>query len=282
VTGKGGVGKTTVAGGLALAAAARGRSALVCGGQGPLPAGVPTLRVEPEAALAEWLSRHLGGPATALLQRSHAFGYFVAAAPGAAEMVTIGKVVDLARGGGYDSVIVDAPATGHALALLAAPRTFAELARTGPVTREAAEVERWLADPANTAYVGVAAPEPMAVEELSELQAALPALVGHGLDLVVVDAVHPDRFSDDDARRLQAAADGGPGRALLEAVLVEHRRARREAEQVRRARALIDAPVVTIPFVFGVSARRTPAPAAPTAGEDRAPSMRSAVPGATC
>jgi anion-transporting ArsA/GET3 family ATPase len=231
---------------------------------------VLSLLIETEPALGEWLARHVGAPAAALLRRSHAFGYFAAATPGAAELVTIGKAVDLARSGEYDCVIVDGPATGHALAMLAAPRTFAELAPVGPVAREAAELTRRLADRSFTAYVGVAAPEPMAVEELLELERRLPLTVGHGLDLIVVNAVHPDRFSDDDARRLQTAADRGPGRAVLEAVLVEHRRARREADQVRRLRALAGAQVAAVPFVFGVTVRRTPARGAPPAGPDPA------------
>ncbi|HEY8537133.1 MAG TPA: hypothetical protein VIL25_11805, partial [Vicinamibacterales bacterium] len=179
-----------------------------------------------------------------------------------AELVTIGKAFDVARSGEYDCVIFDGPATGHALAMLGAPRTFSRLGAIGPVTREAAELARRLADPAFAAYVGVTAPEPMAVEELFMLARSLPSTVGRGLDLVVVNAVHPDRFSDEEARRLREAAERGPGRALLEAVLAGHRRARREAEQVRRVRAQLDVPVVTVPFAFGAGPARGAAPAA--------------------
>ena len=146
-------------------------------------------------------------------------------------------------------MVVDAPATGHALAMLAAPRTFAGLAPAGPVARETAELERLLADPAFTAYVGVTTPEELAIAELLELEHALPAVIGRGLDLVVVNAVHPDRFSDEDAERIQETADQGPGRSLLEAVLVEHRRARREAERVSELRHAVSAPVITIGLV---------------------------------
>jgi hypothetical protein len=252
VTGKGGVGKTTVAGALALVVAERRRSALVCG-SGPevaLGGGLESLCLDPERALGEWLARHLGSPAAALLQRARTFTYFVAAAPGAAELVTIGKAVDVAREGRYDSVIVDAPATGHALAMLDAPRPFAELAPAGPIAREAEEVRRRLADPAFTAYVGVTAPEDLAVAELLELERSLPGVVGRGLDLIVVNAIHADHFGDEDADDLRAAADGGPGTAVLEAVLVEHQRARREAERVRHLRECARAPVITLPYVF--------------------------------
>ena len=264
VTGKGGAGKTSVAAALGLALAAEGRRVLVCdtAGDQRLPRAFGSapadpelaialrerlwwLGVDPERALGEWLARHVGAPAAALLRRSHSFSYFIAAAPGAAELVTIGKAVDLARERRYDCVVVDGPSTGHALGMLAAPRTFAELAPIGPVAKEAAAVRDRLADPAFTAYVGVALPEPMSVAELLELQRALPAAAGHGLDLIVVNAVHPDRFSDDEAEQLASAPHGRLG-----PVLAEHRRARRQAEQVQRLRRRAAAPVLTLPFVF--------------------------------
>ncbi len=102
VTGKGGVGKTTVAAALGLAAARAGRRTLVCevAGQARLPAlfgvrasprgtesqladGLWTLSIDPAAALAEWLGQHLPHRAAQLLARSGTFGAFVAAAPGA-------------------------------------------------------------------------------------------------------------------------------------------------------------------------------------------------------
>ena len=233
VTGKGGTGKTTVA--RALAAVDGGRR---------LHAAED---IDPEAALEEWLARRLGKPAVALLRRSQAFAYLVAAAPGAAELVTIGKLADEAL---VTPLIVDGPSTGHALAMLESPRTFAGIAPAGPVAHEADRLGGRLGDPGFAAYVGVALPEPMAVAELLQLQASLPATIGRGLDLVVVNALHPDRFSDAEAERLQAAADRGPGRAVLEAVLVEHRRARRERCQVRELAEHITAPVLALPFVY--------------------------------
>src|SRR5215207_3201960 len=99
VTGKGGVGKTTVASALALATAAQGQTALVCelsgadqlarvfgcapaapGTELALGRNLSSLSVEPDAALGEWLARRIGAPAARLLRRSRAFGYFVAAA----------------------------------------------------------------------------------------------------------------------------------------------------------------------------------------------------------
>jgi anion-transporting ArsA/GET3 family ATPase len=254
VTGKGGAGKTTVAAALALGS--KGRT-LVCELDGvtripralgvspgktetPLRPGLWWLSIDAEGALNEWLTGKIGRTA-ALLRRSPAFGYFVAAAPGAAELVELGKAIDLARGGRYDRVIVDGPATGHALAMLAAPRTFARIGGHVPIGEEAASLERFLRD--STAYVGVTLPEPMAVAELLELESALPETVGRGLDEVIVDAVHPRRFTDAEADRIAAV----PG---LEPVVTEHRRAVRQHEHVELLRAAARAPVRTLPFVF--------------------------------
>jgi anion-transporting ArsA/GET3 family ATPase len=229
VTGKGGSGKSTVCAALARVAVRPVRELAA---------------IDPEAALAEWLGRQVGAPAAALLRRSRTFSYLVAAAPGAAELVTVGKVADEAS---HRRVIADGPSTGHALAMLAAPRTYAAIAAAGRIARDAHRLQRRLEDRAFTVCVGVALPEPMAVAELLQLEAALPGVIGHGLDLIVVNAVHPDRFSDEEAERLEAASGRCPA---LEAVLVEHRRARREAAQVAGLVETAMAPVVALPFVF--------------------------------
>ncbi len=259
VTGKGGAGKTTVAAALALAAARRGREVLVCelAGQARLahilggapPAGVSWVTIDPQAALEEWLRRQVGAGPVRVLRHSPAFHYFVAAAPGAAELVTIGEIVDLAQAGGR-LVILDAPATGHALALLAAPRTYGEIAPLGHIARQSAGLREFLADPVRTGYLAVALPEAMSVEEVLDLEARLPAAAGRGLDAIVVDAVHPDRFSNADARRMEALARRGVSAGLLGLVLAEYRRAHRQAAEVARLRARARAPVLVLPFVF--------------------------------
>ena len=197
-----------------------------------------------------------------LLSHSHAFQHFVAAAPGAKELITIAKVWELAqlhrwnaKNRIYDLVIVDAPASGHGLAMLTAPKTFGEIARVGPIRRQATKVSEMLADPERTGYVAVALPEEMPVNETLELQVRLRDAVGLGLDAILVNAVWPQRFSAADVRRLKATEDGEVVRAALtsaargegaagadQAPASRHRRARgRAAVPVRgrhRARGL--------------------------------------------
>jgi Anion-transporting ATPase len=268
VAGKGGAGKTTVAAALGLAAAGSGRRTLVCelagaerladayarpaDGEIKLAKRLWALSVDPQAALIEWMRGQPGGAvAAAVLGRSQAFAHFVDAAPGAKELITVGKLVALARDDdAYDLVIVDGPSTGHALAMLSAPRTVGGVAPRGPVATQARGLHDFLANAERTGYVGVSLPEEMSLHELLELEDGLHEAVGHGTDLIVVDGVYPDRFSNAEAERLQELAGRGVAAGPLHAALFEHRQARVHAERVRRLREQAQAPVVTLPFVF--------------------------------
>jgi len=94
--------------------------------------------IDPERAKSDWLRHQLkSGALAGLLGHSRIFQYLTAAAPGLSELVTMGAVWDLAQlerrlgGSTYDLAIVDAPATGHGIALLRSPKTFADIARGG-------------------------------------------------------------------------------------------------------------------------------------------------------
>ena len=273
VTGKGGVGKTTVAASLGLAAAAAGRRTIVCevaeqdrvsralGREGvvaetevELADNLWAITIDPQRALEEWLAKQIGGAGLRVLARSSAFGYFVAAAPGAKELITIAKVWELTSpqrwdrsGRTYDLVVVDAPASGHGLAMLTTPRTFGEIARVGPIRRQATKVRDLLADPERTAYLAVALPEEMPVNETLELERRLPEAVGTGLDAIVVNGMWPERFSAADAEAMRAVADGRPD---LAAALTAYERARAQRSHLRRLRRSASVPVITLPYLF--------------------------------
>jgi anion-transporting ArsA/GET3 family ATPase len=280
VTGKGGVGKTTVAAALGLAAAEAGRRTIVCEvaeqdrvsrafrregvtaeTEVELAENLWAITIDPTAALREWLAKQLGGGAPLrLMTRSHAFQYFVAAAPGAKELITIAKVWELAqlsrwdaRNRTYDLVVVDAPASGHGLAMLTTPRTFGEIARVGPIRRQAGKIQDMLGDPERTGYVAVALPEEMPVVETLELGRKLPDAVGLGLEAIIANGVWPERFSEQEAEALRAASLNGhdeEGAAVLQAALSEHERARMQRAHLERLEQEAGVPVHTLPYLF--------------------------------
>ncbi len=218
------------------------------------------ITIDPSQALLEWLGKQAGGAAGRLLGHSHAFQYFVAAAPGAKELITIAKVWELAQkqrwdkhNRAYDLVVVDAPASGHGIGMLTTPRTFGEIARVGPIRRQATKVSEMLADPARTGYVAVALPEEMPVNETIELERRLRDAIGLGLDAIVMNAMWPERFSSSDVTKLRAAARDGHDEAALGAVraaLAAHERVKAQRAHLRRLEAATDAPITTLPFVF--------------------------------
>jgi anion-transporting ArsA/GET3 family ATPase len=239
VTGKGGTGKTTVAAALALAAAARGRRVLVVEtgrdenvprllghAGGPVgyegvrtPAGPFVLRMEPYAALAEYLNVQLGLPgAVARLLRQRAFRQLMDAAPGWRELVTLGKVwhLEQARDDGrarFDTLVVDAPATGHGLTFLDVPRVVVSAIRSGPLRRHAGWVEGLVRDPERTLLLPVALAEELPARETVELVSRLREQVGIALDRVIVNAVAPAPFPPElpDLDRRLAALATTPG-----------------------------------------------------------------------
>lgn len=260
VTGKGGVGKTTVASCLARIAARRGKRVIVCEiareerghDEAEVAPNIHSIAIDPEQAMREYLSDQVGARLSRLMTSSRIFSYLAAAAPGMRELLTIGKVWDLAqldrrRTGDtpYDLVILDAPATGHALGMLRTPRTFRDVARVGPISRQAGRIDAFLTDGALTGIVAVAAPEEMPVNETVDFIEALGADFGIAPDAVVVNGVYPERFSAADIARVEGADGAHPA---LRAAISEHRRARYHRSQLRRLRRTT--PALTLPFVF--------------------------------
>ncbi len=277
VTGKGGAGKTTVATAIGLLAARRGLRTIVVevGEQGRLPtlfglpAGSPgvetrleeglwSISIDPDTALMEWLQALGGRVSGRVLASSGTFQYFAAAAPGAKELVSMVKIWELTqserwrrRGAGYDLVVLDAPATGHALGMLDSPRTFGAIARVGPIAGQAERLRGLLEDPARSSYLAVAQGTEMAITETLELQDKLHRQLGRDLQAIVVNGVLPQRFTRPELQRLArlSAKNDGVTRSAVMAAQAVHDRARFQRNQVARLRRRrLD--VLSIPFQF--------------------------------
>jgi anion-transporting ArsA/GET3 family ATPase len=278
VTGKGGVGKSTVALALGLAAAERGMRTIVCEvasqehtsrvfrraevgfHEVEMRENLWTISIDPDHSLREYLT--IQAPIRAMgemLSRSRVFTYLTTATPGLKELVTIGKIWELAqldrrvrKGAKYDLVLVDSPATGHGIGFLQTPRTFAGIARVGPIRNQAQALDTFITDHGQTGAVIVALPEEMPVNESELLERELTGMVGVSVDRVYMNALYPERFSEGDAKRLDEAADSlnGGARAAVRAALSERRRALAQRAQLQRLRNLVETPVSTLPFVF--------------------------------
>jgi anion-transporting ArsA/GET3 family ATPase len=315
VTGKGGVGKTTMSAALGLLAAQRGLRTIVVelsgagsdaaaagrlaallghaetpahGDEVELAERLWGLSIDRDRVLAEWL-RALGGRVPArVLTSSSSFQYLLAAAPGAREMLSMVKLWELAQdrrpeerratrngarasnaASGYDLVVLDAPATGHALALLRSPQMFSAIARVGPIARQARQVRELLEDPTHSAYLGVAQATEMATSETLELREDLRRELDRDLDAIVVNGTLPRRFEGPELD-LIATLDGDPTRrqgtrlrrsggergskhavtqSARRAALAVHERARAQQSQIGRLRRH-DIPVLTVPLAF--------------------------------
>ncbi len=236
VTGKGGVGRSTVASAVAVRLAELGRRvALAHPVDAPpvhpvptMPAGLELRPVDREAALDLYLSQNLPGPLAAALRASRAFRLITAATPGLAELVTIGELRRLAVEEGFDHIVYDAPATGHLLAMLDAPGRFERAAGVGPIARRAEEYGSWILGGRTTSVVAVTTGDALAVSELGDLVDALEQRLGRVPELVVANRLAPPAPP---ARELEALADSGVDPALQ--AVIERLAARGRSERAQ-------------------------------------------------
>jgi anion-transporting ArsA/GET3 family ATPase len=281
VVGKGGVGKTTVAAALARCAARSGRRTLAVemDTTGRLPtvlglAGAATeprlvspnlavLSIDGRTALEEYLG--LVVPVKRLLHTvfsSRIYQYFVAAAPGLKELMTIGKIwyeATRVEGGrpAWDIIVVDAPATGHSLQYLRMPQAARDTFGTGLVQREAAKIVDLLQDPDTTAVNLVTLAEEMPVAETLETCAQLHDPLALPLGWVVVNRLHRRRFDPETIAALGAASASAPEgeRALLGCVAEWAAEESgwatiNDANLARLREGIGGAPVVELPYLF--------------------------------
>jgi len=282
VTGKGGVGKTTVASALALFASTRGKRVLICEvdargdvagfyeapptnfNEKEILPGLFAMTMDTEASLREYLKLQLRIPVVGRIgPLAKAFDFVATAAPGVREILTVGKLCYEVRERRYDLVVVDAPASGHIVGQLAAPQAINNLVKVGLIRTQTDWMLEILSDHRTTGLVAVCTPEEMPVNETIELAGRIKAETTVQLSGVVVNRVLPELFgrqeeevfdslsSDGPAARLNELVGGDAGPVLDAARLAVTMRRTRSTHLVRLREGIDDSvPMLYLPYLF--------------------------------
>jgi anion-transporting ArsA/GET3 family ATPase len=282
VTGKGGVGKTTVAAALVQLAATQGKKVLACevDAKGDLTAlfeaaptdfvpreispGIWSMSMDTEASLREYLKLHLRIPVVGRIgPLAKAFDFVATAAPGVREILTVGKLCYEVREGHYDLVVVDAPASGHIIGQLAAPQAINDLVKVGLIRGQTDWMLEILSDAQKTGLVAVTTPEEMPVNETLELTERVKDETTVRMSAVVVNQVLPELFGQREEEifeQLRVAEleevlsqrAGGPVEPVLEAARLAVTMRRTRAGHLERLQAGLppDLPVLLLPYQF--------------------------------
>jgi len=279
VAGKGGVGKTTATAALALVAAREGLEVVLTslGDSGAIPrlfgadrplaydesvlakprgGGIVRGRVlTPDAALVEYLGDHGLGRVSRRLVKTGALDIVATAIPGIREVLVLGKLKQLELAGTADVLLLDAPATGHALRFLTSSGGLLDAARGGPLREQAEQVVAMLADPRRCQVTLVTIPEETPVNETVETAFRLEDEVGVALGPVIVNDCYPmlEHLEDDPRSAAEAAGvvvEDDVVRRVGTAAAFRSARQRLQSSQLERLARDLPLPRVVLPHVF--------------------------------
>ncbi len=288
VTGKGGTGKSTLVTALGMHLAALGHKVLLAEvdnarptlggyfdreiGYAPVRVGVnlDAVNIDFANALRSYLERVV--PVERLVRlilRNRIVRTFLFATPGARETVILGQLNHwykcTAEGHEgdrqhWDHVIVDLPASGHAVSLFGTPLTIQKLFRVGPLRAEAETILDAFRDPEHVALVMVSIAEEMSINETLETMARVREFGWPPLAGVVLNRHPAVAFDEAERAALQrleqaAAVRPPPGNAgvVIDAAVATRIAQRRSDEALVRLEKQVDGAVYRVPFVSGGS-----------------------------
>jgi Anion-transporting ATPase len=274
LTGKGGVGKSTVTAALALAATRAGRRVLVCEvnaqervapllsarPSGPtareVRPGLFTMNVTPSEAMREYGLMVLKFKTIYdAVFENRVVRHFLRFVPSLGELVMLGKMLHEAKAevGGrprWDTVLMDAPSTGHAIQLLRVPSAMLNTVPPGPLRHDAEWMRDFLLDPSRTALAIVTLPEEMPVTEAIELDEQLRSQIGIAPAALIVNAMPEARFDAGEVGRLRALEGRPPPvGAAARAACLQASRSQAAERDLSRARAALGLPTTILPLL---------------------------------
>lgn len=272
-TGKGGVGKTTVASAFAYSCAQRGDRTLIIEINtkdkvsrmfGSADVGTEIVEVEdnlyavnatPSAAMEEYALMMLKVRIVyKAVFENRIIQSFLKAIPGLPELVMLGKAYYHATekvDGKYtwDKVIVDAPATGHGLFFLQIPSVITNILSAGHMYDEAIAIQRVLQDPKFTVLNIVTLPEEMPVNETKMLYDAARSKLKVPLGFVIANGIYPALFDARELEDLETGADEHD-RALLDAARFRVQRTALQRRYLGELYEITPLPVAEFPYIF--------------------------------
>ena len=280
VAGKGGVGKTVVAGALARAASRFGIGTTIleiegrCSVAGSFDAApfgyseVELLRgdksagraavrgrtITPDLALIEYLEDHGLRRVARRMATTGVLEVVATATPGIKDLLVLGKVKHLEQARQADLLVLDAPAAGHAISFLDAARVLHETAKVGPIHHQAVEVLAMLRDPARTQVMLVTLPEETPVNELIETAYRLEDQLRVSLGPVIVNGVLP-ALADIDRDPADLIDVATLPKAQLSTLRAAGQwwatRYARQREELERLAVALPLPLIELPHLFG-------------------------------
>ena len=211
---------------------------------GPAAELITVLVLDTQAALDQYLRLNLRVPipARSLEPVAKIFDFVATAAPAVREILAIGKIGHEVRRGYWDLVVVDGPATGHAVEFLSAPDALSEIVGIGPLAGETAWLSELLNEAKTTRLIAVTVAEELPVSETLELVARFRTETGMTVAGLVINRWPPVVTA---AGHSEAIALLDRGDQLAELALSAVQRAK-QAEEERRRLDRLDLPVVLI------------------------------------
>ncbi len=269
VTGKGGVGKSIVA--AAIAHSLKGKKVLlvetdtysVFDGESEKSeiiqiknrGKISSTNLSPQSCLNATLRKFLPSKRVVkAITGNRVTRAFFDSAPSVNEFVLLEQIYEFVGSGDWDHVVVDLPATGHALTFLVVPKTLAKMMRgIGPIGKSANELSKSILDKVTTSIVSVCLPEEMPVNETIELHEALIDTLGRGLDDVILNMVNQSPTESTDTKALRDLSTEGKDDIFSEFISANQIAldwASRDENYIHELKKRLDVPQVVVPMFY--------------------------------
>lgn len=277
-SGKGGVGKTTLASAFALSCARRGQRTLlielnvkdrltslfgavkVSSHISEIEHNLFAVNISPQSAMEEYgLMKLKVKVVYKAVFENRVVQSFLRVVPGLKDLLMLGKshfhATEKDAAGNYvwDKVVIDAPATGHGIFFLKIPSVITSIIESGPMFSDAKKIEDFLRDPKLTALNLVTLPEEMPVNETLELRETVQRELKIPIGMVVANSVYEPLFEDEQLEWLMGSEHGQfehGTQGFVDAGKFRAQRVTMQREYLERLESTLSEPFIKVPYYF--------------------------------